>query len=177
MSNLTIIVAATKSNGIGHRGRLPWRLPKEMNYFARVTSHGVVIMGRNTWDSIPLKFRPLVNRVNVILSRNLQLKTNGGSVYSDLQTALAQLKDSNKTFIIGGASLYAEALQLQELKRILLTRIVDPDFDCDTFMPELGDEWQQSPHQDLSDWVGFPVPEGIQEENGVQYEFQMWVRN
>jgi hypothetical protein len=76
MSRLTLIVAATKSNAIGQNGRLPWRLPKEMAYFAQVTSTApeghanAVIMGRNTWESIPQRFRPLKNRVNIVISRN-----------------------------------------------------------------------------------------------------------
>ena len=76
MSRLTIIVAATKASGIGINSGLPWRLPKEMKYFAQVTSNAVdgqrnaVIMGRNTWESIPKKYRPLPNRYNIILSRN-----------------------------------------------------------------------------------------------------------
>lgn len=77
MLRLTIIVAATKSNGIGFDSRLPWRLRKEIKYFAQVTStapsgqQNAVIMGRNTWESIPQKFRPLPNRLNVVISRNL----------------------------------------------------------------------------------------------------------
>ncbi len=73
---LTIVVAATKGNGIGQNGGLPWRLSKEMAYFARVTSNApagkqnVVIMGRKSWESIPLKFRPLRNRTNIVISRN-----------------------------------------------------------------------------------------------------------
>lgn len=76
MSRLTIIVAATKSNGIGLNGQLPWRLPKEIKYFAQVTSNApegtqnAVIMGRNTWESIPKKFRPLPNRLNVVITSN-----------------------------------------------------------------------------------------------------------
>jgi dihydrofolate reductase len=76
MSRLTIIVAATRTNGIGKNGSLPWRLPKEMAYFAKVTSAApesdinAVIMGRNTWESIPDRFRPLKNRVNIVISRN-----------------------------------------------------------------------------------------------------------
>lgn len=75
MSRLTIIVAATAYNGIGQNSRLPWRLPREMAYFARVTSNALegtsnkVIMGRNTWESIPKKFRPLPNRINIVVSR------------------------------------------------------------------------------------------------------------
>ena len=76
MSRLTIIIAATKANGIGVNNNLPWRIPKEMKYFAQVTSNAAdgqqnaVIMGRKTWESIPKKNRPLSNRFNIVLSRN-----------------------------------------------------------------------------------------------------------
>ena len=76
MTKLTVIVAATVSNGIGQSSRLPWRLPQEMAYFARVTSNApdgtknAVIMGRKTWESIPTKFRPLKDRINAVISRN-----------------------------------------------------------------------------------------------------------
>jgi len=79
MSRLTLIVAATSTNGIGKGGQLPWRLPKEMAYFARVTTtapegkKNAVIMGRNTWESIPYKFKPLQKRVNIVVSRNKDL--------------------------------------------------------------------------------------------------------
>jgi dihydrofolate reductase len=76
MSSLTLVVAATLTNGIGQGSRLPWRLPQELAYFARVTTTAPegrlnsVIMGRNTWESIPLKFRPLPRRLNVVISSN-----------------------------------------------------------------------------------------------------------
>ena len=76
MASITLIVAATLANGIGQSARLPWRLPQEMAYFARVTtaapegSVNAVIMGRNTWESIPAKFRPLPRRVNAVVSRS-----------------------------------------------------------------------------------------------------------
>merc|ERR1719225_2033744 len=71
-----IVAACGKSLGIGLNGELPWRLKSEMKYFAETTSRttdpdkiNAVIMGRKTWESIPLKFRPLKNRFNVVLSR------------------------------------------------------------------------------------------------------------
>jgi len=79
MSRLTLVVAATSTNGIGKGGQLPWRLPKEMAYFAKVTSASpegktnAVIMGRNTWESIPSKFKPLQKRANIVVSRNKDL--------------------------------------------------------------------------------------------------------
>jgi dihydrofolate reductase len=70
--------------------------------------------------------------------------------------------------------------------RILLTRIISPLFEqCDVYIPNFlenaiidGEEvnWQRASHSDLQAWAGFVVPEGVQQENGVEYEFQMWVR-
>ena len=90
-----------------------------------------------------------------------------------------------RTFIIGGASVYNEALeacdnQLYIVDRILLTRILSPSFDdCNVFFPDFlshDGRWTQCSHEELQNWVGFDVPAGVQEERGVKYEFQMWVR-
>ncbi|KII86462.1 hypothetical protein PLICRDRAFT_44059 [Plicaturopsis crispa FD-325 SS-3] len=107
-------------------------------------------------------------------------------------------KPVHRRFIIGGASLYSETLAFSLsshspspafVDRVLLTRILSPSFeDCDVFMPDFlaetavsSDErtevrWQRSTHERLNEWVGFEVPQGVQEEKGVRYEFQMWVR-
>ena len=72
-----IVVAHDRSNGIGQKGTMPWNLPEDMAYFKSLTattrtpgSRNVVIMGRATWESIPPKFRPLQNRINVVISRS-----------------------------------------------------------------------------------------------------------
>jgi dihydrofolate reductase len=84
--SLTLILAATPSLGIGKNGTLPWpQLKKEMGYFARVTKRvaapvqgsgrkpiNAVVMGRKTWDSIPERFRPLRDRVNVVVTRDVE---------------------------------------------------------------------------------------------------------
>lgn len=80
MVPLTIIVAATRNNGIGQGSRLPWRLQKEMAYFAKITKQApsghinALIMGRKTWESIPKKNRPLVDRVSIVISGNPDYK-------------------------------------------------------------------------------------------------------
>lgn len=101
----------------------------------------------------------------------------------DFDSSLA-LSSSNlsidRRFLIGGGSLYAEALSRSMADRVLLTRILSPEFpDCDTFIPDLtsGSDWSQKTFAELKAWVGTDVAEGIQEENGVRYEFQMWERN
>ena len=236
MSRLTLIVAATASNGIGKDAGLPWRLPKEMAYFARATAGApaglanAVIMGRNTWESIPLRFRPLRGRANAVVSRNTGYDLcvcrcllrgdracaavadvrcrsadasvvdadTSASLHADLRSALDSLEGDggasrariHRRFVIGGASLYAEALALPPLAagafvdRVLLTRILSPAFDCDVFMPDFleggsggaGGRWERASDEELSAWVGFDVPMGVQEERGVRYEFQMWTR-
>lgn len=78
MRPFIVIVAATAGSlGIGRHGKLPWHLPLDMEHFKQLTSMttranrmNAVIMGRKTWQSIPEKFRPLKNRLNVVLSRN-----------------------------------------------------------------------------------------------------------
>ncbi|KAI0166270.1 dihydrofolate reductase [Xylariaceae sp. FL1272] len=155
---LTLVVAATRSMGIGRAGTLPWTgLNKEMAYFARVTKRvssddpsqnvNAVIMGRKTWDSIPPKFRPLKGRLNIVISRShtepplpsVDLNTEAVKV-SSLEQAIEYLKSSPtappmaKVFVIGGAQIYGAALQLKEARRVLLTRVLS-DFDCDTFFP------------------------------------------
>ncbi|KAF8640699.1 hypothetical protein AX17_000355 [Amanita inopinata Kibby_2008] len=205
MLPLTIIVAATRNNGIGQNSRLPWRLPKEMKYFAQMTSNApegkrnAVVMGRNTWESIPGKFRPLPHRFNIVVShkRDYDLGSSEACLDHDLTSAFVRIQSSqpgdlpiHRTFIIGGATLYAETLALSSsghafVDRILLTRVFEPEFQCDVFMPGFigqegndsgGQKWRRASHQELNAWAGFDVLEGTQEENGIKYEFQMWTR-
>lgn len=111
------------------------------------------------------------------------------ALVKDFTSGLEYAEKTNiyRGFVIGGASLYAETLGFSpsakaSVDRILLTRILTPEFeDCDTFMPDFqkagdGKEWTRASHQALRNWVGFEVPEGTQDENGVSYEFQMWTR-
>ncbi|KAJ3888051.1 dihydrofolate reductase-like domain-containing protein [Lentinula edodes] len=205
MSKLTLIVAATRTNGIGEHGKLPWHLPKEMSYFQRVTCNApsgqknAVVMGRHTWESIPEKFRPLKDRVNVVISRKENYHFGESvQVHRDLASAMEQLRsqsdpDVHRTFLIGGAMLYSACLQLPKtspiafVDRVLLTRVIAPSFDrCNVFVPDFLGEWigapdfngwKQATPEAMSEWVGFEVPEGVQEENGVQYEYQLWVRD
>ncbi|RDW59596.1 dihydrofolate reductase [Coleophoma cylindrospora] len=201
---LALIVAATSKNmGIGKNGGLPWTgLRKEMQYFAQVTqttkpgqaNENAVIMGRKTWESIPKKFRPLKLRTNVIISRShpesgglagvgnrsIQCNSIDGAMNAIGNQALeTKGSESPKVFVIGGAQIYQAALDFKEAKFILLTRILE-DFDCDTFFPlklnadGSGDGWERQSYDFLKAWVGIDVPEGIQEENGIKYVFEMW---
>lgn len=151
-----------------------------------------VIMGRKTWDSIPPKFRPLKGRLNIVLSRSFggapQEPSNVETDFvraSSLEQAVTYLRSKpqetlGRTFVIGGGQIYNSALEMEETRRILLTK-VKSDFECDTFFSlKLGDEehsdpqWVKRSKEELDSWAGEIVPEGIQAENETKYEFQMW---
>ena len=109
-ATLTLIVATERHLGIGVRNTLPWRLPEDLAFFKRTTSGHAIIMGRKTFDSIG---RPLPNRRNIVVTRNLAW--SHPCVESALSLADAvRLAGDGETFVIGGSQIYAEALPLAE---------------------------------------------------------------
>ena len=110
--NVAIIVAALKpALGIGYKGKMPWRLRKEIRYFKDVTTRttkpntrNAVIMGRKTWESIPQKFRPLPDRLNIILSRSYENEIIDDNIIhaSSIESSLNLVSDVERVFIIEG---------------------------------------------------------------------------
>jgi dihydrofolate reductase len=202
---LTLIVAANfPSLGIGRNGALPWRLKAEMAYFARVTKRvpgatstqtpsprNAVIMGRRTWESIPPKFRPLKDRVNIVLSRSGSVDgiTDAGEdvlLATGLEDAVAKLDakadGSARAFVIGGSSVYDAALKLQQTKRVLLTKVYG-EFECDTFFPvDLeGEEgkrlgWRKADKKGLEEYVGEEVEARVK-EGDIEFEYCLYERD
>lgn len=136
---LSLIVAVAENGVIGARGGLPWRLPDELAHFKRTTLGKPVLMGRRTYESLG---RPLPGRANVVVSRDPKFGTHGALVARDLDEAIGMHAAAPEQFVIGGASLYAEALPRAE--RIYLTRVhARPT--GDVFFPELASgEWGES---------------------------------
>jgi len=172
VNTFDIVVAADARGGIGKAAGLPWKLPGDMAYFKRITSgdkRNAVVMGRKTWESIPVKFRPLKDRLNIVISRNEGLGLPDGVLLaSDLDAALEAADRANmeNVFVIGGGEIYRIALQHPACKLLYLTDI-HADFDCDTFLPN----YQQ-------DFVPVPgMASVIERDNGIEYEFKVLVRN
>ena len=149
MKPFSIIVACDQKNGIGFKGKLPWHLPADLKYFKEVTmrveqsgssNENALIMGRVTWDSIPEKFQPLPQRVNLVLSRNPQfLKPKGVLGAISLPEALEKIKNNpqvEKIFVIGGQQVLKEAIVHPLCEKIYLTRILQT-FECDAFLPSI----------------------------------------
>jgi len=133
---ISIIVAAGANNMvIGKDNDLLWHIPKDLKRFKEVTNGHPVIMGRKTWESIPERFRPLPNRDNFVITRNENYEASGATVTSSLEKAiqLASGKKSSEIFIIGGASIYKEAVGIADKLYITL---VHKEYEGDTFFPD-----------------------------------------
>ena len=139
----SIIVAVDQKGGIGKDNDLLWHLPKDMHFFKETTQGHVVIMGRKNYESIPERFRPLPNRVNIVLTRNPSYTALGAIVCSDMKSALKEAKKyiGQKVFVIGGGEIYRLALEADIVDEMYITR-VEADLEADVFFPEIQeDHW------------------------------------
>lgn len=143
---------------IGRDNRLPWRLPADLAYFKRVTMGHPVIMGRRTWESIG---RPLPGRQNIIVSRNRDYSAAGATVVASLDDAWRAAGDVEEACVIGGTSLFAEALPHAD--RIHLTE-VEAEVEGDTYFPPF----------DRSQWVEREVTRQARDERH-EYPFRIVV--
>lgn len=139
----SVIVACSLNGGIGLDNKIPWYIPNELKYFKHITTScptglmNVVIMGKNTWNSLPQK--PLPNRVNIIISSTLQLTHQDDNTYvvSSLDKALHLCESLNniyKIFVIGGRKLYDEALHHAQCENVYVTHILK-HMVCDVMFP------------------------------------------
>ena len=131
-TDITLIAAVARNGAIGHGNELIFSEPADQRHFREQTMGCPVIMGRKTWDSLPLRFRPLPGRRNVVVSRQAGLIVTGAELATGLPDALARVADAPRVFIIGGAQLYALALPLAHT--LLLTE-VEADLDGDVHFP------------------------------------------
>ena len=134
---VSLIVATDLDRGIGKNNDLMWNLPADMQFFKNTTAGQVVIMGRKNYDSVPEKYRPLPNRLNVILTRNKEFKAENCLVFHNIKDCLEHFKNETerKIFIIGGGQIYKETLDQNVVHEMFITT-VNHTFDADTFFPE-----------------------------------------
>lgn len=141
MARLSIIVATDKKRGIGINNQLPWHLPEDLAHFKNTTSGHPIIMGRKTYDSIG---RPLPKRRNIVVSRNSEWNQTGVETVNSIEQAFALLNEE-QAFVIGGAQIYQQAMQLAE--RLVVTEI-QGEYDCDAFFPEIDPKiWEETSRQ------------------------------
>lgn len=135
---VNIVVACTISGGIGINNQLPWKISDEIKMFKMITDNSVVIMGYNTWNSLPKK--PLVNRFNIILTKDPNKKINieqnynsqDVTVFSNMDEVLSKF-NSSKCFFIGGATIYNKLIRDNLVSEAHIS-IINDNYECDTFI-------------------------------------------
>ena len=140
LADFSVIVACDDEGGIGKEEMIPWDIKEDRNYFRRVTKHGIVIMGRKTYESLPEKYRPLPKRVNIVISttmtdnnvnvtvvdslfkalkisRNLQIlekihreSNNNNDNINDIEQSMKKYNKENRVWLIGGKEVIEEGM-------------------------------------------------------------------
>jgi len=154
-----IVSLDNKTNGIGKNGDLCWKISEDMQNFKKITTDtysdksNIVIMGRKTWESIPLKYRPLNNRINIIISRDNTIR-NKLNIPDNVLTAISldnaleqidKIENYNNIFIIGGEILYKEAILSINCNKLYITKIYkefSKKTDYDTFFPDIPNNYR-----------------------------------
>lgn len=154
---LYAIVAMGRDRSIGADGDMPWHLSEDLRHFKTLTMGHPVIMGRATWESLPK--RPLPGRRNIVLSRQRDFHAEGAECASSLAEALQMCDNGEIPFIIGGGSIYREALPF--LSRIYVTLIESEYPGADTFFPPLEE----------ADWQQVSAEGPLESKNGMKYSF------
>ena len=123
---IMMIVAMDEQGTIGQDEELPWRLSSDLKRFKKLTmadGFNAVVMGRKTWDSLPKKFRPLSERLNIVMSRDTKWSDEGAEIalYPGRAIEIAYANGCDELWIIGGAQIYE--LYLNRIDEIHLTRV------------------------------------------------------
>jgi len=160
---ISIIAAIAKNWVIGVNNGLPWHLPTDLEHFKQLTLHKPIVMGRKTYESIG---KPLPNRENLIISKNLNYSAPGCKVFTSLDEAINYVQPTEELMITGGADIYRQALPIAT--HLYLT-FIDAEFEGTTltYFPEIDfDNWQEIYREEhLAD-----------EKNTCDYQFVNYVR-
>jgi len=161
--NISIIVAMGRQNQIGLNGSMPWYLSDDLKNFKKLTSGHPVIMGRKTFDSIG---KALPNRLNfVITSKSENIRVYDVCAVKNLEQAIKKAALTDKEiFIIGGASIYRQSLDIAD--KLIITH-VDYEGEADTFMPDI--DWKQ---WQVVDKQGFKK----EEKNDFDFEVMTYLK-
>lgn len=143
-SKISLIACIDQNNGIGHKNQLLFNIPEDLRFFREITTDSIVVMGRNTYDSIG---KPLKNRSNIVLSQSytslekFELALAGVIVMEDLRELKKILNtyDIGKdVYIIGGQSIYEQFIESAD--QLIITH-VDKTKEADSFFPTISDNW------------------------------------
>lgn len=158
------IVAVDSNWGIGYRGNLLQFIPEDMKFFKQMTLGKVVIMGRETFESLPEK-KPLIDRINIVLSKNEDFHSDGIIISRSLDELFAKLKSykMDDILVIGGESVYRQLLPY--CTTAYVTKIKS-SYIADRFIPDLDKE---------NTWE-LVSESGLKSYNNIQYSFNEYLQ-
>ena len=161
---ISIIVAIAQDNAIGRKNSLLWHISEDLKYFKKVTMGHPVIMGRKTFESIG---RPLPGRKNIVVSKSGNISNPSVEKVEDLEELLKSLRRKRKEeyFVIGGASVYAKAMQYAH--RLYVTKIYAKADDADAFFPQIDEKLWETLEES---------PVLHDEENNIDFQFIVYGR-
>ncbi len=158
---VSLIVAMDQNRVIGYNNRLPWHLPRELQYVKKTTMGHPIVMGRKNYESIG---RPLPGRRNIVLTRNRTFTAPGCEIAYTVDDVYRMCKGEAEIFIFGGEQIYK--LFLPVANKLYLTKI-HHSFPGDTFFPEI----------DTDEWKEVSATQGITDEkNPYTYYFHIYER-
>lgn len=146
MSEISIVAAVADNYAIGKGNKLPWHLPADLKHFRELTTGHAVVMGKRTFESLPNG--PLPNRRNVVLTSVMSEGVNEGYFEADsLEDAFYLCEKEEKVFIVGGAAVYRQSLEIAES---LYITWVHHEFSADIYFPEVDfSKWEEVSRQDM----------------------------
>ncbi len=158
---ITIIAAVAKNNALGKDNQLIWHLPADLKRFKKETLGHHIIMGRKTFESLG---KPLPNRTTIIITRNTNYTAEGCIVVNSLDNAITAAKTDKNPFILGGAEIYKQALEIADTLDLTL---VHHEFDADVFFPEINfNIWKETSREDFK----------ADDKNKYDYSFVKYMR-
>ena len=163
MTKISIIVAIAENRAIGRKNDLLVHLSNDLKHFKEVTTGKCVVMGHNTWVSLPGQ-KALPKRRNIIISDRLEKAPEGFEFATSIPKALELVKDEPEIFIMGGGMIYEQFLPMAD--RLYLTRI-EKSFEADTFFPIINfNDWELVDLQVIDD----------DPQIDCSYRFEVWER-
>ena len=159
---LSIIVAIDQNNGIGKENSMPWHLSDDLRRFKAITMGHTVIMGRNTWLSLP--FKPLKGRRNIVISTNMS-ETEGCEIARSIEEAHNMVANEELAFIMGGARIYQQTIDIAD--ELIVTHIHKAFEGIDTYFPTIDStKWEIKEQSELL----------FDENSGLEYQYVTYRR-
>lgn len=158
---ITIIAAVASNNALGKDNQLIWHLPADLKRFKKVTLGHHIIMGRKTFESLG---KPLPKRTTIIITRNKNYKQEGCIVVNSLKQAIKAAKEDENPYILGGAEIYKQAIEIADKLDITL---VNQSFEADAFFPEIDFTiWEETSREDFK----------ADDKNNYNFSFITYIR-